>query len=195
MAAAGGRRGRLTAPPRRAHNRTVVRISNNRSKTSAGRGRRAAARRAEILAAASRVFRTMGFAAAGMRDIADRRRPLARQPLSLLQRQGRDPLRLPEPDARSPAGRRRRRGAIEGAGRRAAARAGGRSRPLHRRPDPGIGRALRARRAPGPAAGGRRREARPLRARRPGAGRRGHPARRAGARPTRRWRPAPSSAR
>jgi AcrR family transcriptional regulator len=52
-----------------AHNRTVVRISNTRSK-SARAGRRAEARRAEILAAASRVFRTMGFAAAGMRDIA-----------------------------------------------------------------------------------------------------------------------------
>jgi AcrR family transcriptional regulator len=47
----------------------MVRTSNNRSKTTRA-GRRAAARRTEILTAASRVFRRMGFAAAGMRDIA-----------------------------------------------------------------------------------------------------------------------------
>jgi AcrR family transcriptional regulator len=65
----GGRFELLDAVPRCAHNRTVVRISNNRSKNRRA-GRRAEARRAEILTAASRVFRTMGFAAAGMRDIA-----------------------------------------------------------------------------------------------------------------------------
>jgi AcrR family transcriptional regulator len=54
----------------------VVRFSNSRSNRRQGSGRtpraarRAAARRAEILAAASRVFRTTGFAAAGMREIA-----------------------------------------------------------------------------------------------------------------------------
>jgi AcrR family transcriptional regulator len=44
-------------------------MSNSRSKGSRV-GRRAEVRRAEILSAASRVFRKMGFAAAGMRDIA-----------------------------------------------------------------------------------------------------------------------------
>jgi AcrR family transcriptional regulator len=48
----------------------VVRNSNGRSKRGERAGRRAAARRTEILTAASRVFRRMGFAAAGMRDIA-----------------------------------------------------------------------------------------------------------------------------
>jgi AcrR family transcriptional regulator len=65
---AGRRFGPLDAAAS-AHNRTVVRISNNRSKNGRQRGA-AAGRRADILHAASRVFRTMGFAAAGMRDIA-----------------------------------------------------------------------------------------------------------------------------
>lgn len=60
----------MTGPPGGAHNRTVVRSSNNRSKQGGRAGRRAEARRTEILTAASRVFRRMGFAAAGMRDIA-----------------------------------------------------------------------------------------------------------------------------
>src|SRR5204863_6327354 len=44
--------------------------SNSRSNRGQRAGRRAAARRTEILTAASHVFRRMGFAAAGMRDIA-----------------------------------------------------------------------------------------------------------------------------
>jgi AcrR family transcriptional regulator len=48
----------------------VVRNSNDRSKRGNRAGRRAAARRTEILMAASRVFRRLGYAAAGMRDIA-----------------------------------------------------------------------------------------------------------------------------
>jgi AcrR family transcriptional regulator len=48
----------------------VVRKPNDRSTSGDRAGRRAAARRTEILAAASRVFRRMGFAGAGMREIA-----------------------------------------------------------------------------------------------------------------------------
>jgi AcrR family transcriptional regulator len=49
----------------------VVRFSNGRSKEALARARtRAEARRAAILRAASRVFRTVGYNAAGMRDIA-----------------------------------------------------------------------------------------------------------------------------
>jgi AcrR family transcriptional regulator len=48
----------------------MVRFSNKRSKIVSRVGRRAEARRTEILAAAARVFRRTGFAAAGMRDIA-----------------------------------------------------------------------------------------------------------------------------
>jgi AcrR family transcriptional regulator len=51
-------------------NRTVVHFSNTRSKSNPRAGRRAEARRRDILTAASRVFRTLGYAAAGMRDIA-----------------------------------------------------------------------------------------------------------------------------
>src|SRR4030088_639802 len=59
----------------RHHNRTVVQSSNGGS-IRRGSGlhrirRRADARRIEILRAAARIFRTHGFAAAGMRDIAD----------------------------------------------------------------------------------------------------------------------------
>jgi AcrR family transcriptional regulator len=53
-----------------ADNRTVVRTSNSRSKVAGRRQRRSEARRAAILTAASRVFQEMGFATAGMRDIA-----------------------------------------------------------------------------------------------------------------------------
>jgi AcrR family transcriptional regulator len=48
----------------------VVRTSNSRSKPIRRRQRRSEARRAEILAAAARVFQEVGFAAAGMREIA-----------------------------------------------------------------------------------------------------------------------------
>src|SRR5262245_40635373 len=51
----------------------MVRLSNSRSKESAGvarRRRRAEWRRLEILRAAAAAFRTRGFAAAGMRDVA-----------------------------------------------------------------------------------------------------------------------------
>src|SRR5262249_52123611 len=49
----------------------MVRFSNRRSIASGSpRARRADARRVEILRAAGRAFRTLGFAAAGMRDIA-----------------------------------------------------------------------------------------------------------------------------
>lgn len=49
----------------------MVRFSNRRSVASGSlRERRADARRVEILRAAGRTFRTLGFAAAGMRDIA-----------------------------------------------------------------------------------------------------------------------------
>jgi AcrR family transcriptional regulator len=54
--------------------RTVVHLSNGSSSRRAGARRirqRADARRVEILRAAARVFRARGFAAAGMREIAD----------------------------------------------------------------------------------------------------------------------------
>jgi AcrR family transcriptional regulator len=60
----------LTARVTGATIRTVVRTSTRRSKRGHRAGRRAEARRTEILTAASRVFRRMGYAAAGMRDIA-----------------------------------------------------------------------------------------------------------------------------
>ena len=175
----------MTTPPRERRiepwfdYRTVVRKRR-------GRVRRAAARRAEILAAASRVFRTTRLR---RRRHARHRRspPTSRPPTSITtSRQGRDPLRLPGP-ARSIAcmAAADARGAIEAPAAGAAARARRRSRPLHRRRGRGIGGALRSRRAARPACARRIvAQARPLRARRPRAGRRRHAARRAGARPT-----------
>lgn len=48
----------------------MVQVSNERSSSSERLRRRAEARRLEILRAAARVFRRMGFAATGMREIA-----------------------------------------------------------------------------------------------------------------------------
>jgi hypothetical protein len=105
------------------------------------------------------------------------RRPLARQSLSLLPRQGRNPLLLPEPIARSAArgaGRRAPRSCA--AACRAPARDGGRPRPLPARRSRGIGGAPRGRRVAAAAARADRRQARSLRTRRARDRRRRHQA-------------------
>jgi hypothetical protein len=109
-----------------------------------------------------------------------RGRPLARQSLSLFPRQGRDPVLLPEPLARSPArGAGRRAARSHAAARRSAARDGGRARAVPARRSRRVGRPSRSRRAAAAAAHANRRQARSLRARRARNGGRRHQAARA----------------
>jgi AcrR family transcriptional regulator len=63
----------LTPTRAQVENRTVVHSSNERSRSDSSRSRprgRTDARRVAILRAAARIFRSHGFAATGMRDIA-----------------------------------------------------------------------------------------------------------------------------
>ena len=115
------------------------------------------------------------------RHARDRRRgrPLAREPVSLLPRQGRAVVLLPGSLARPAAGRSRGGAPRPAADAGAASRRRAGARPGAPRRSRGIGGASRGRRAPAEAAGPHRRQARSLRARRSDAGRGRHSHRRA----------------
>ena len=115
------------------------------------------------------------------RDARDRRgrRVVARQPLSLLPRQGRTAVLLPGSVARPDAGGAGAREARSGAAGGAAARPRRRARALPARRSGRLEGAPRSGRAAAPPARAHRRQARSLRARHPRAGRRGDPAPRA----------------